>query len=180
MTGSSIFLAQTWRHINTLSSFTTKIRQHWVVWFCWLLLTSPLVIHTSNLDPWWSCVWLNSSVVLDEDFCCLLTIILAGPEPCMAHSLVYFTPLPSSDILKVTSFPCLPSGLPPPTHCWAAWYYHPSANPCEKNSKMAKTLLLGTWIGDGFKALTSATFKDNLFLFYVRIFAANYIIDLCV
>ena len=95
-----------------------------------LLFTSPLAIHTSDLGPWWSsgeqvecCVWLYSSVVLDEDFCCLLTIILVSFKPCMAHSLVYFTPFPSSNILKVIPLPTIWPA--PPTHCWAAWYYHP-------------------------------------------------------
>jgi len=43
--------------------------------------------------------------VLDEDFCCLLTIILASFELYVAHSLAYITLLASSDILKVIPLP---------------------------------------------------------------------------
>ena len=48
------FLSQTQRHINTLSSFTAKMKKSWVVCFCWLLLPSPLAICTSGLGPSWS------------------------------------------------------------------------------------------------------------------------------
>ena len=48
------FLPQTQRHINTLSSFTAKMKKSWVVCFCWLLLPSPLAIRTSSLGSSWS------------------------------------------------------------------------------------------------------------------------------
>ena len=50
----NFFLSQTQRHINTLSSFTAKVKKFWVVCFCWLLFTSPLAIRTSGLGPSWS------------------------------------------------------------------------------------------------------------------------------
>ena len=37
-------------------------------------------------------------MVLNKDLCCLLVIILAGYESCVAHIKVYFTFSPSSDI----------------------------------------------------------------------------------
>ena len=80
-------------YINTLSSSTTKMRQHRVVWFYWLLFPGQLEVHMKNFGSWWSfgeqvegCVWPYSAVVLDEDFFCLSTIILASFQPCMAHT----------------------------------------------------------------------------------------------
>jgi len=140
------FLAQTQRYINTLSSSTTKMRQHWVVWFCWLLFPSLLAIH---LGHWWSsgeqvegCVWLYSSVVLGENFCYLSTIILASFQPCMAHNLVYFTLLPSSDILKVIP---LPTVWPATTHPLLSRLILPSqCQPLQKKlSKMAGNFIRG-------------------------------------
>ena len=48
------FLSQIQRHINTLSSFTAKMKKSLVVCFCWLFLPSPLSIRTSGLGPSWS------------------------------------------------------------------------------------------------------------------------------
>jgi len=48
------FLSQTQRHINTLPSFTAKMKKSWVACFCWLLFPSPLGIRTSGLGPSWS------------------------------------------------------------------------------------------------------------------------------
>jgi len=45
-------------------------------------------------------VWLQSFVVLNKDLWCLLAIILAGYEPCVAHIKVYFTCSPSSDMFS--------------------------------------------------------------------------------
>ena len=84
MTGSLIFCRKH-RHINTLSSFTAKMKKSWVVCFCWLLFPSPLTIHTSSLGASWEGRGLSVTVKLNKDLCCLLAIILAGYEPCVAH-----------------------------------------------------------------------------------------------
>ena len=110
------FLPQTQRHINTLSSFTAKIKKSWMICFSWLLFPSPLMICASSLGPWWGSgekvedfVWLQSSMVLNKGLCYLFTIILAGYQP----------------IVEL------------------AWYYHLGANLGEKLSKLLGNLFLG-------------------------------------
>jgi len=55
------FLSQTQSHINTLSSFTAKMKKSWVVCFCWLLLLAassqpigdPYERSGSIMELWW-------------------------------------------------------------------------------------------------------------------------------
>ena len=115
MTESSIFLSQTQRHINTLSNFTAKMKKSCVVCFCWLLLPSPLVIRTNGLGSSWSSggkveywVSLLSFVVLNEDLCCLLAIILAiSRYISLVHLPLTFFINPSPAIRPPASFPLL-------------------------------------------------------------------------
>jgi len=72
----------------------------------------------------------------------LLAIILASSEPCMAQSLVYFTPLPSLDILKVIYLArhlacCHPPIVEPPGTAI------PVPTLVKKLSKMAGIFILG-------------------------------------
>ena len=52
----------------------------------------------SIMELWCEGRGLIVTVKLHDAVCCLLAIILAGYEPCVAHINVYFTCSPSSDI----------------------------------------------------------------------------------
>ena len=45
------FAKNTQRHINTLSSFTAKMKKSREVCFCWILFPSTLAIRTNSLGP---------------------------------------------------------------------------------------------------------------------------------
>jgi len=96
----------------------------------------------SIMELWWEGRALSVTVhVLNKDLCCLLAIILAGYEPCVAHIKVYFTYLPSSDIFFINPLPAihLPASLPllssPNTTIWEPTLV-------EKLSKMSGNLFL--------------------------------------
>ena len=82
------FFTQTQSIMNALSNFTVTVDQSKKVCFCWLLFKSTVASRTSGLGSWWdpgqpgdSCVWLCSSVVLDNDLCCKVPFILTSSEP---------------------------------------------------------------------------------------------------
>ena len=85
------------------------------------------------------CMWLYSSVQLNKDLRYLLTIILAGYEPCMVHIKVHFTS--SLSPWHFSWIPCPPSN---PPIVEFAWYYHLEGNPSGKTTKLVGNLFLAT------------------------------------
>ena len=82
------FFIQTQSLMNALSNFTVIVSQGKAVCFCWLLFSSIVLSRTSGLGSGWSpgqsgdgCVWLYSSMVLDNDLCCKFPFILDSFEP---------------------------------------------------------------------------------------------------
>jgi len=118
------FSSQTQSFMNTLSNFTIKVIQAWVVCFSWLLFSSPLATYKQSgilMETWPTRSWLHSFAVLNNDLYCEFAFILVSFEPWMAHNLTLSFP----DQLN----PCPPS--PPIVHL--AWYSQPRL---KKLSKM--------------------------------------------
>ena len=149
-----------------------------MIYFCWLLFSSPLKICTSGLGPWWSsgekvedCMWLWSSMVLNEDLFCLFIIILAGYQHSVVHFKVYFNSF--TFVRHFSWIPYLPPCRPPIIEL--AWCYHLGAKLSEKNYlKWWKTCFLATWLEGSYKGKNCCILFEKLVLVALAIGELQY------